>query len=73
MKQISEVEEKSFTSSLNIYPEACHRKGSGGVTPHPFTTTPPPYLPADMRIFQKEDDVTVILLLLFPSSQFVFV
>jgi hypothetical protein len=38
MKQISEVEGRQFTSSLNIYPEACCRKewGAGGVTPCPF-------------------------------------
>jgi hypothetical protein len=29
MKQISEMEEKTFTSSLNIRLEACCRKGGG--------------------------------------------
>ncbi len=31
MKETSEVEEKPFTSSLNIYHEACSRKGQGRV------------------------------------------
>jgi hypothetical protein len=35
MKQISEVEEKSFTSSLNINPEACC--GGVEVTPSPLS------------------------------------
>jgi hypothetical protein len=30
MKQLSEMEEKPFTSSLNIYPGACHRYDLGG-------------------------------------------
>jgi hypothetical protein len=29
MKEIFEMEEKPFTSSLNICPEACRRKGCG--------------------------------------------
>jgi hypothetical protein len=28
-EEISEVEERPFTSSLNIYPEACCKKGGG--------------------------------------------
>jgi hypothetical protein len=32
MKEISEVEEKPFTSSLNICPEDCYRKGWEWVT-----------------------------------------
>jgi hypothetical protein len=64
MKQISEVEEKPFTSSLNISPEACCSKGvgAGGVTPPP----PPLYRPNSQLIpciFNKKDDITVILLL----------
>jgi hypothetical protein len=35
IKKISEEEEKSFTSSLNIFPEAGWRKGAGGVMPSP--------------------------------------
>ncbi len=53
MKQISEVEEKPFTSSLNICLKACFRKrvGTGGVTP-PLPSASP-YFPADPSIFHS--------------------
>jgi hypothetical protein len=35
IKQISEVEKKPFTSSLNISPEACCIKGEGAYCPPP--------------------------------------
>jgi hypothetical protein len=40
MKQIYEVKEKPFTSSLIIYPEACFTEGDGGGRSNaPLTTT----------------------------------
>jgi hypothetical protein len=62
MKQISEVEEKPFTSSLNICPELLVGEGGG--------VTPPPYLITTLIrwIFRSKDDVTVILLLGAQSS-----
>jgi hypothetical protein len=41
MKQISNVEEKPFISSFNIFQKACciKRRGLEGITPPPLTTT----------------------------------
>jgi hypothetical protein len=52
MKQISEVEEKLFTSSLNtVYlHKPALRVWAGGVTPPP---SPPPYFPAGISDFDK--------------------
>ncbi len=62
MNQISEMEEKPFRSSVNIYPEDCCREGvgAGGVTPLPLITTLIPSCSVDISF---KDDVTVILLL----------
>jgi hypothetical protein len=59
MKQISDVEGKPFTSSLNICLEACCRTGfrMGGIT-----STPSPFSQL-LRGYLFKDDVTVILLL----------
>jgi hypothetical protein len=60
MKQISEVEKKTFTSSLNICPEACCRKegggGADGVTP------PQPLFPIWSVDISLKDDLPVIFL-----------
>jgi hypothetical protein len=61
MKKMSEVEENLFTSSLNICPEACSRKGWGGGRSN-ASPSPPSYFPDDILL---EDDVTVILFLGF--------
>ncbi len=55
-KQISEVEEKSFTSSLNICPEA-----GGGGRSYAFPPSPPPYFQLIPGFFLFKDDVTVVL------------
>jgi hypothetical protein len=52
VKQISEVKEKPFTSSLSIYPAALYRKGC-------MRAFFPDELTVDILF---EDDVTVILL-----------
>jgi hypothetical protein len=56
MGQISDVEEKPLTSSLNICPEACCGKGwwRSGVTPTPL------FYSVDISF---KDDVTVVLLI----------
>jgi hypothetical protein len=54
-KQIFDVEEKPFISSLNISPEGCCRKGR--VPPPPPTT----YFPALSVDISFKDDVTVII------------
>jgi hypothetical protein len=61
VKQISEVEEKPFTSPLNICPELLVGEG-GGVTP-----APSPKYPVDLWIFYFKDDVTFFLILGAPS------
>ena len=70
MKQISEVEEKQLTSSLNFFPEACCGKGwgssrgVGGKRPFPPPLSPillP--LPCRSADISFEDDLTVIFLL----------
>jgi hypothetical protein len=63
MKRKYEVEEKPFTSSLNICPEACwrNRLGAGGTIPPP--PSPPPYFPRCYVNFYFKDDVTVIFLI----------
>jgi hypothetical protein len=48
MKKISEVEEKPFTSSSNVSPDASVERGIGGQS---NASHPPPYLLADPRIF----------------------
>ncbi len=60
-----ELEENPFTSSLNICPEACSRKGWYGR----INTTPSPPPPRATTLFRSwsvdvafKDDVTVILL-----------
>jgi hypothetical protein len=61
MKQIVEEHEKPFTSSLNICPEACCRRGFGRSNAFPLTTT----LQGDVVIrsldISIKDDVIVIL------------
>ncbi len=44
MKQISEMEEKASTSSLNLCEKSAIERWGGGVTPPP---SPPPYFLAD--------------------------
>ncbi len=52
MKKLSEVEEKLFTSSLNICPEACRKMGGGGQKKKAPLPLPSPHLiPADPLIF----------------------
>jgi hypothetical protein len=41
MKQISEVEEKLFTSSLNIYAQKSATKGAGGTRSNAHTDSAP--------------------------------
>jgi len=63
IKQISELEEKPFTSSLNICPETKPLQkgmGAGGVAPFPFN---PALFPSCFVNISFKDDVTVILLL----------
>ncbi len=61
MKQISEVVEIPFTSSLNMCPEACWRKGRGGRS-NAFPLTPTLF-PSRSVDFSYKDDGTSILLL----------
>jgi hypothetical protein len=65
MKQISEVEEKPFTSSLNICPEASfvNRVGAGVTPTPPYPCNAPPFPSGSVDISLK-DDVNVLLLLL---------
>ncbi len=66
MKQISEKEDNPFTSSLNICPEACCRKGWGGQKKAPsFAHNTFPSLSVDIPFAY---DVTAFLLLLGVSS-----
>jgi hypothetical protein len=60
-EKISKVEEKPFTSSLNIYPEACYvERGKRGRSNAPLSLTPF-FQAGSVDIFK--DDVTVILIL----------
>jgi hypothetical protein len=63
MKQKSEVSEKPFTSSLNIYAEACCRKGWGGRLMPPPSHHHPTVHPSLFVDVSFEDDVTVFYLL----------
>jgi hypothetical protein len=59
MRQIFEVEEKPYTSSLNICPEVCCLKGLGPANaPHP----------GDISF---ENDITIMLLYVTSVAKFI--
>ncbi len=79
MKQISDVEEKPFTSSLNIGPShhSHVKKGvgaAGGVTPPPLYHDQPYSQPNSqlVPIFHYLDDVAIISPVVFSSQAELF-
>jgi hypothetical protein len=68
MKQISKVEKKQFTSSLNIWPNDCCRKGWGRAEYHlPTSFYTPPNFIADLWIFHSKTTEPLFSSSVFPS------
>jgi hypothetical protein len=67
MKQLSDAEEKPFTSSLNICPEVCwKRRGCGRRIASP---SPAHYFPTDPWIFRYKTTLSLLTSSVFPSRR----